>query len=129
MLDRNGNSVACALTMNNLFGTGRIAPGTGILLAASPRTGEAPLLAAGIAWNANVRAFRAAVTGSGQSGAALAAAVALNNTLRANTAMPALVPEPGRANVIACSRYLPDSEGTCSAAVDPRSAGLAAGSN
>ena len=35
-LDRYGNSVVCALTMNNLFGTGRIAPGTGIVLAASP---------------------------------------------------------------------------------------------
>ena len=31
-LDRNGNAVACAFTMNNLFGTGRVAPGTGIVL-------------------------------------------------------------------------------------------------
>ena len=129
VLDRNGNSVACALTMNNLFGTGRIAPSTGILLAASPRAVTPPLLAAAIAWNTSLRGFRAAVTGTGQSGAALAAAAALNNTLRANTAMPAPVPEPGRANVIACSRYLPGNEGACSAAVDPRSAGLAAGSN
>ena len=34
--DREGSAVACALTMNNLFGTGRIAPGTGILLAMRP---------------------------------------------------------------------------------------------
>jgi len=129
VLDRNGNSVVCALTMNNLFGTGRIAPGTGILLAASPRTGPAPLLAAALAWNASVRGFRAAVTGSGQEGAALAAALALSNTLRSGTAMPAAVPEPGRANVIACARYLPGNEGACSAAADPRGAGLAAGSN
>jgi gamma-glutamyltranspeptidase/glutathione hydrolase len=129
VLDRNGNSVVCALTMNNLFGTGRIAPGTGILLAASPRAGPAPLLAAALAWNASVRGFRAAVTGSGQEGAALAAALALSNTLRAGTAMPAAVPEPGRANVIACARYLPGNEGACSAAADPRGAGLAAGSN
>jgi len=129
VLDRNGNSVVCTLTMNNLFGTGRIAPGTGILLAASPRAVPAPYLAAALAWNSNVHAFRAAVTGTGQDGAALAAAVALNNTLRTNSAMPATVPEPGRANVIACARYLPGNESLCSAVVDPRGAGLASGSN
>ncbi len=129
VLDRDGNSVACAVTMNNLFGTGRIAPGTGILLAASPRAATPPLLAAAIAWNANLRGFRAAVTGSGQEGASLAVAVGLNNALRSNAAMPAPVPEPGRANAIACSRYLPDNDASCSSAVDPRSAGLAAGSN
>ena len=35
-IDRRGLTVSCAVTMNNLFGTGRIVPGTGILLAASP---------------------------------------------------------------------------------------------
>lgn len=130
VLDRNGNAVTCALTMDNLFGTGRIAPGTGILLAASPRTAAGlPLLAAALAWNPNLRGFRAAVAGSGQEGAALAVAVGMNNALRGTTAMPARVPEPGRANAIACARYLPDSEGSCSWATDPRGSGLAASSN
>jgi gamma-glutamyltranspeptidase / glutathione hydrolase len=40
--------------------------------------------------------------------------------------MPAPVPEPGRANAIACSRYLPGDEDTCGWATDPRGAGLAA---
>ena len=35
-IDRRGLTVSCAVTMNNLFGTGRMVPGTGILLAASP---------------------------------------------------------------------------------------------
>ena len=35
-LDRDGNAVVCALSMDNLFGTGRILPGLGFLLAASP---------------------------------------------------------------------------------------------
>lgn len=35
-VDRSGSAVACSLTMNNLFGTGRVAPGTGIVLAAAP---------------------------------------------------------------------------------------------
>jgi gamma-glutamyltranspeptidase/glutathione hydrolase len=129
VLDRNGDAVTCALTMDNLFGTGRIAPGTGILLAASPSTYGMPMLAAGLVWNSNVRAFRAMAGGSGQEGAALAVAVALNNALRSNQVMPVPVPEPGRANVEACSRYLPDSDGTCGWAVDPREAGLAAAGN
>jgi gamma-glutamyltranspeptidase/glutathione hydrolase len=41
--DRNGSAVACAFSTNNLFGTGRIAPGTGIMLAAAPdRRGQGP---------------------------------------------------------------------------------------
>ena len=82
VLDRNGNSVACAVTMGNLFGTGRIAPGTGILLGAAPRPEAAPLLSAAIAWNPNLHAFRAAVSGSGQEGAPLAVAIGMNNALR-----------------------------------------------
>ncbi len=129
VLDRNGNSVACTVTMNNLFGTGRIAPGTGILLAASPRATTPPLLSATIAWNANVRGFRAAITGSGQEGAALAVAVGLTNALRSTAPMPTPVPEPGRANAIACARYLPGNEDACGSAADPRNTGLAVGSN
>ncbi len=126
VLDRQGNSVACAVTMNNLFGTGRIAPGTGILLAASPRAVTPPLLSAAIAWNSNINAFRAAVAASGQEGAPLAVAAGLNNALRG---VSGLVPEPGRANAAACGRYLPGEESACAIATDPRGGGLAAGSN
>ncbi len=38
-VDRNGSAVACGLTLNNLFGTGRIAPETGIVLSALPGPG------------------------------------------------------------------------------------------
>lgn len=38
-VDRHGNAVACGLTMNNFFGTGRIAPGTGVVLATIPGDG------------------------------------------------------------------------------------------
>ncbi len=34
--DRAGQAVACNVTMNDLFGTGRMAPGTGIILAPAP---------------------------------------------------------------------------------------------
>ncbi|OYV31187.1 MAG: gamma-glutamyltranspeptidase, partial [Acidocella sp. 20-61-6] len=120
-LDKNGGVVACAVSMNNLFGTGRIAAGTGILLAASPHSVPAPQLAAGVAFETGNLAFRAAATGTGQQAAALAASTALANALNGHPAAP--VPEPGRANVISC----PGGHDTCTASADPRGQGLAIG--
>jgi gamma-glutamyltranspeptidase/glutathione hydrolase len=128
-LDSDGNAVVCALTMNNLFGTGRMLPGLGFLAAASPASITPPLLAAGVAWNPNKQAFHAEAGGSGQAGAALAAAVALSGSLRSGLPMPYPVPDPGRANVIVCARYLPGSDSSCAMAADPRDAGLAVGGN
>jgi gamma-glutamyltranspeptidase/glutathione hydrolase len=121
-LDKNGGVVVCAVTMNNLFGTGRIAAGTGVLLAASPRAAAAPVLAAGIAFNGEK--FRAAVAGTGQSGAAGAVTAGLANAL-ANNSMP--VPEPGRADIISCPGGVPGGEASCTASADPRGNGLAVG--
>jgi gamma-glutamyltranspeptidase / glutathione hydrolase len=128
-MDRSGNAVACAVTMDNLFGTGRILPGLGFLAAASPTAVPPPLLSAGLVWNDNIKAFRAAAGGSGQAGAPLAVAVALINTLKTNRPMSVPVPDPGRANVIACGRYLPGENRECGWANDPREAGLAMGAN
>lgn len=127
-VDQAGNAVACALTMNNLFGTGRMLPGTGFLLAASPATMPPPLLAAALAWNEPIHAFRAAVAGSGQQAAGTAVAVAMFNTLRTQRPLPVPVPDPGRVNVGACSQYLPNGDRSCGWATDPRGAGLALGS-
>jgi gamma-glutamyltranspeptidase/glutathione hydrolase len=126
-LDKKGNAVACALSMDNLFGTGRVLPGLGVLLAASPAAVPTPLYAAAIAWNENTHAFRATVGGSGQAGAPMAVAVGMLDALRSAQPMPAAVPDPGRANVISCPNYLPGENGSCAWAVDPREAGLAAG--
>lgn len=38
VLDAEGGAVACTLTMNNLFGTGRMVPGYGVFMAAVPDT-------------------------------------------------------------------------------------------
>jgi gamma-glutamyltranspeptidase/glutathione hydrolase len=123
-LDKNGGIVACATTLNNLFGTGRIAPGTGILLAASPRNVPAPQLAAGIAYT-SAGTFRAAVTGTGESGAAEAVAAGLANAIAKTPAK--LVPAPGRANIISCPGGVPGGEASCTAIADPRGQGLAIG--
>ena len=47
VVDRRGMAVACGLTMNGLFGAGKIAPGTGIVLAAAPEPDSAPTACAG----------------------------------------------------------------------------------
>jgi gamma-glutamyltranspeptidase / glutathione hydrolase len=128
-MDRFGEAVACALTLDNLFGTGRIFPGLGFLAAASPAVVPPPLLSAGVVWNDHIKAFRAAASGSGQAGAPLAVATALINTLKSDRPMPVPVPDPGRANVIACSRYLPGESRDCGWTNDPREFGLAVGAN
>jgi gamma-glutamyltranspeptidase/glutathione hydrolase len=128
-LDRFGDAVACSLTMNNLFGTGRILPSLGFVAAASPAAVTPPLLSAGLVWNNNINAFRAAVAASGQSAAPVAVAVGLIGALRTKRPMSVPVPDPGRANAIACSEYLPGVNGSCGWATDPRGEGLALGAN
>ena len=128
-LDRYGNAVVCAVSLDNLFGTGRVVPGLGFLLAASPASVPPPLFAAALAWNEHLNAFRAEVGGSGQAAAPMAVAVGMANTLTTGQAMAAPVPDPGRANVIDCASYLPDQTGSCRWATDPRGGGLAVGAN
>ncbi|GIX08787.1 gamma-glutamyltransferase [Elioraea sp.] len=137
-LDRDGMAVACALTMNNLFGTGRIAPGTGLVLAAAPGIGQVPpaLPTVLMVANANLRAFRAAGAASGGEGAPMALAVALHRALGGAAAAEAVAaPRPGaaertgRATLVSCARYLPGVPGSCSWAADPRGHGLAIGAD
>jgi gamma-glutamyltranspeptidase/glutathione hydrolase len=67
VVDNFGQAVACSFTMYELFGNGRIAPGTGIVLAASPNNRERNPLSLGpmMISNTHVRTFRLAVAGSG----------------------------------------------------------------
>ncbi|HEY8288897.1 MAG TPA: gamma-glutamyltransferase [Acetobacteraceae bacterium] len=128
-LDRGGNAVVCAVTMDNLFGNGRMLPGLGFIPAASPDSVPAPLLSAALAWNERRQAFHAEVGGSGQNGAPIAVAAGMLNALRTGKPMSTEVPDPGRANAIVCGGYLPDSEKSCGWATDPRGSGLATGAN
>jgi gamma-glutamyltranspeptidase/glutathione hydrolase len=130
--DRNGNAVSCAFTMNNLFGTGRMVPGAGFLLAAAPNVGrvQPPLLSAAIAWAPVTRAFKMAAAGSGQEAAPMAVAGALHTVLlrdRPAAESFASIPEPGRAQIGACPRYLPGWAQLCTTVSDPRGAGVALG--
>jgi gamma-glutamyltranspeptidase/glutathione hydrolase len=130
-LDPQGNAVTCAFTMNNLFGTGRVVPEIGILLAAAPGLGHvspAPLAVA-LATGRDFRSFRAATAGSGQEAAGAAAAVGMAAALRrvAPGDLFAAVPDPGRALVISCPGYAPGGTASCIGAADPRGGGVAIG--
>ena len=132
-IDPAGNAVVCAVSMGNLFGTGRVAPGTGMLLAASPAWMPPPLYAAGMITYRRTSSARVVVGGSGQEGAALAVAKAMADSLTdqgsAARINPAAVPDPGRANIIACNAPPSRSPESCGWSTDPRGFGLATGSN
>jgi gamma-glutamyltranspeptidase/glutathione hydrolase len=80
VVDRDGSAVACAVTLNNLFGTGRVARGTGIVLAAAPDTGGRgySALTPMLAINHNINQFHwgAAASGGVSASTALAAVAA-----------------------------------------------------
>ncbi len=77
--DRFGNGVACSMTMNGLFGAGRLARGTGIVLAAPPsaqRNGYVSSVAV-VVGNTSTGDLRFAGAASGGSAAATALATVM----------------------------------------------------
>lgn len=134
--DRDGNAAACALTLNNLFGTGRMVPGTGMLLAAAP-TGrvQPPPLPTLIVANDRVKALRFAASASGGAGAPAALAQIAVATVRNGTGLgealaaprPGLAQGEGRVGAVFCPRLFSAREISCAYAADPRGAGLAIG--
>jgi len=72
IVDRRGGAVACSLTMYNLFGTGRVVPNTGIVLAAAPDRGPRNPLPLGpvLVVRPSNFAFHFAIAGSGGVAAA-----------------------------------------------------------
>jgi len=127
VLDRQGGAVACVFTANNLFGTGRVAAGTGILLAAAPGGAvQPPPLAALVVHGRGGQGLRAVSVGSGQAAAPEAAALPLAAFTRgvAVADAVAVAPEPGRSLLLACRGPVLSAAGTCAASGDPRGSGL-----
>lgn len=93
VVDSQGQAVVCNFTMNYPFGTGRIAPGTGILLAASPGVGDrdASDLGAMLVVNENTGAIFYGAAASGGSAASSALAQVVLDTLRQGTPLPEAV--------------------------------------
>ena len=131
ILDHNSNSVVCALGSNGMFGSGRILPGTGIVLAAPASTGQS--LAAGMVINQNSREvhFGGAASGGVSPASAIAAAMVagVDRGEKAEatlTAAAAGLPtgSTSRLNAFACQTGSP-SAATCSVATDSTGFGYA----
>jgi len=94
--DSWGNAVACTVSMNAAFGTGRVAEGTGVLLASAPNingrgpTGLAPMLIV----NENSKEFRFAATASGGVAAPSALVSVAANTLLAEQSLKDALAQP-----------------------------------
>ena len=94
--DRDGNGVACTLTLNSLFGSGRVAAGTGVLLASAPGGDDrdSPALAPMLMVNEGVRSFRFAAAASGGSAAPSAIAATAARVILADVPVSAAVNMP-----------------------------------
>lgn len=123
VVDSLGGGVACAVSANGLFGIGRVAPGTGIVLAAAP-SGAQPV-AAGLVVNENAKEIHFAGAAGGVS--AVPALAKVLHTVAADKTAPDKVIEAAdpagdtKVNAIACAG--PTETGQCQAAVDPRGFG------
>jgi gamma-glutamyltranspeptidase/glutathione hydrolase len=86
VVDRDGSAVACSLTMNNNFGIGRMAEGTGILLAAAPvdRTKGSSALSPIIVRNKNTNNLFFAGSASGGKAASTALVSVISRAMMDN---------------------------------------------
>ncbi|HEY0524562.1 MAG TPA: gamma-glutamyltransferase [Stellaceae bacterium] len=153
VVDRRGAAVACSLTMGRLFGIGRLAGTTGILPAVPVGDGDAAAhaVAALLVTNDNVVQFVAGAAAGGDTAGPAAlldvmlGAAAAEQPLQRVIAEPRVVPaaaatyaeagltlpaaetreQLGRVSAVACPGGLPNRPESCSAAADPRGAGLA----
>ncbi len=94
--DQWSNAVACSFTMNRLFGAGRIAEGTGILLAAPPRSqndGSTSLVAV-VVGNTNTGDVRFAGTAGEGAAAATALVQVMLKTVGAESPLESAIKAP-----------------------------------
>lgn len=84
-VDRRGRAVACNVTQNDIFGSGRVAPGTGIILAPAPGPSGVGSTALGpmILSNAPTGGFYYAAAASGGTTAATAMSAVFLDTVMA----------------------------------------------
>lgn len=131
-VDTRGGAVACAVTMNGAFGSGRIAEGTGVAFASSP---EAPVKGLGSAFlvpvmvvNPETKGLYVAGAGAGapKGGAAIEGAVMAAVSKGGSGGVAALQSGPADisspVNAIVCPDGLP--AGTCTLNPNPKGDGV-----
>lgn len=131
-MDVRENAVACAFTMGGLFGTGKVAPGTGVLGATG--VDRAGFGAPGVVANTIVgRALFGGVgTAAGNDGPAAGPAALLAGALPAvlddrpaGEILAARGDAPGRVDLVTCQVSLENGLKDCQTAADPRARGIA----
>jgi gamma-glutamyltranspeptidase/glutathione hydrolase len=127
-IDRDGQAVSCAVTMNGPFGSGHTAAGTGITLARAPSTGNAGLAAAFLSPAISKNDKSVDLVGAGAGGPNGTAAI-IYALLKSSRGIDVIQPgqlhstgiEPYETiNVIACPGDV------CAAIPDPGASGLGA---
>ncbi len=129
VIDGKGGAVACAVTMNGPFGTGRVAEGTGIVFATAPVTATLGLgsafLAPVIVTGANGERLRFAGAGAGAPKGAASILYVAKNAASTSSALSALEASPADAaspaSAIVCGD---DATGSCALGVNPRGDGM-----
>lgn len=125
-VDRRANAVACTVGMGRLFGAGKVAPGTGIMMGAPGGGGNAsmgPMLIA----NRNTGDILLAGTASGGPSAPAVLGTVARQVMRDGVPLPsALATVSGvEVGMVACPRGLRENRTLCQVGADPRSYGLA----
>ncbi len=129
-----GDAIACAVTMNGPFGTGRMAPGTGISLARSPDTPGYGLASAFLApvlvTNPNNGTFFFAGAGSGSekapAGVLSVASKVMGGTSLDEAQLSGISDRESLVNAVACPSGAPQENASCGFAPDPRGDGIGA---
>jgi len=125
-VDRDGNAVSCVVTMNQLFGARRIAPGTGIMMGSPSGNGTAQTSPILVSSPSNGE-FLLAGAASGGSGAPAALGAAARTVLTTHGRLSDAVAgtSGGVLSIFTCSRGLKFDRRLCQALADPRGNGLA----
>ena len=125
-IDRRANAVACNVGMGRLFGAGKVAPGTGIVMAA-PGGGSNAMMSPMLISNRHTGDIILAGAASGGPSAPSALGTVARQVMRERMALPAALATTGGAQVgmVVCVQGLRQNRTLCQLGADPSGYGLA----